>query len=182
MKHVAKKVDFTNERWIFESKCGTETYSFVCKATKDKEYINIYGRNITISKRYQRELERLSLIIHETQNAVIITDKEGKVEWVNKAFYDVTGYTLEEAKGKKPGSLLQGEETNPETVKYMRGMIAKAKPFTVEIYNYKKDGSGYWLRINAQPILDKNGKVIQKSENLKLLIDRTSLGKIELIK
>ena len=158
-RHISTVIDLSQERWIFEVKSGESVYSFVCKATKHKEYINIYGRDITKSKRDQRELERLSLIIHETQNAVIVTDSDGRIEWVNNAFFKVTGYTLEEAKGKTPGRLLQGADTDPETVIYMREKIQKAQPFTVEIYNYRKNGSGYWLRINAQPILDVKGQV-----------------------
>jgi PAS domain S-box-containing protein len=43
----------------------------------------------------------------------------------------------------------------------MKEQIRKAEPFTCEIYNYKKNGEGYWLRINGQPIFDKYGKVTQ---------------------
>ena len=75
-KQIATQIDINKERWIFEIQSGESIFSFVCKATKDKEYINIYGRNITKSKRDQQELERLSLIIHETQNAVVVTDKK----------------------------------------------------------------------------------------------------------
>jgi len=126
-----------------------------------EEYINIYGRNITKQKIVQQELENLSLIVQETINAVIITDAKGKIEWVNKAFEKMTGFNLAESLGKTPGSLLQGIGSDQETVAYMKQQIINEKPFTCEIFNYKKTGEGYWLRINGQPIFDKHGKVIQ---------------------
>jgi len=158
-RYISTVIDRSQERWIFEVKSGDSIFSFVCKESKHKGYINIYGRDITKSKRDQREIERLSLIIQETQNAVIITDTDGRIEWVNNSFFKVTGYTLEEARGITPGRLLQGEGTDPETVVYMRDKIQNAQPFKVEIYNYKKNGNGYWLRINAQPIYDEKGQV-----------------------
>lgn len=157
--HVAPLIDLNQERWVFEAKSGDTTFSFVCKAIKESGYINIYGRNITQAKKDQEELKRLSLIIHETRNAVIVTDAKGRVEWANNAFYKVTGYTLDEMKGKTPGSVLQGPETSAETVRQIREQLRQEKPFVAEIYNYKKNGDGYWLRINAQPIKNKEGVV-----------------------
>ena len=61
-------------------------------------------------------LETLALVASKTDNAVIITDREGKIEWVNDGFERISGYTLEEASGRKPGHLLQGPDTDPETV------------------------------------------------------------------
>lgn len=160
-KLIATKIDMNQPRWIFEANSNDVDYSFVCITMKDQGYVNIYGRDITQQKKDQEELERLSLIIQQTQNAVIITDALGRVEWVNNAFERVSGYTLDEVKLKTPGSVLQGPDTNPDTISYMKEQISKSEPFVCEIYNYKKSGEGYWLRINGQPIFDKAGNVIQ---------------------
>ena len=69
---------------------------------------------------------------------MVITSAFGKVEWVNKAFEKMTGYKLSEAKGKSPGSLLQGENSDSKTVNFMRMQVQKLEPFTCEIINYKK--------------------------------------------
>lgn len=158
-KVIAKQIDTTSERWVFEAKSGENEYSFVCIPMKEEGYINIYGRNISQQKSDQKQLELLSLIIQETQNAVIVTNAEGKIEWVNKAFEKITEYSLDEVKGKTPGSILQGKETDPVSVNYIREKIRNAEPFVTEIFNYKKSGNGYWLRINGQPIFDKSGNV-----------------------
>jgi PAS domain S-box-containing protein len=160
-KLIATRIDTNQKRWEFEAGSENKEFSFVCVTMKEEGYINIYGRDITQQKKDRQELELLSLIIQQTVNAVIVTDAFGKVEWVNNAFYKVTGYTLEEIKGKTPGSVLQGKETDPASVLYMKERISNAAPFTCEIYNYKKSGEGYWLRINGQPIFDAAGKVVK---------------------
>lgn len=158
-KFLVSEIDKTVKRWSFDASSNEIDYSFSCVSMPEEGYINIYGRDITEQKRNQQELEKLSLIVQETTNAVIITDSKGKLEWANKAFEKITGYTLSEVKGKTPGKLLQGEKTNPESVAYMRDSVKNYLPFTCEIYNYKKSGEGYWLRINGQPIFDKKGNV-----------------------
>ena len=159
-KLVATNIDTTKPRWTIEARSGDIEYSFVCISMKHDGYINIYGRDITQKKKDSQELERLSLIVQQTINAVIITDSQGKVEWVNTAFEKVTGYNLADVLGRIPGRFLQGKDTDPETVAYIKSKIQNAEPFSCEIYNYKKGGEGYWLRINGQPIFDKAGNVI----------------------
>ncbi len=160
-KTIAPLIDTKQDRWFFEAQSNGNDYSFACINMLEYGYINMYGRNVTQQKKDQRELERLSLIIHQTVNAVIVTDSKGKVEWVNDAFTRITGYTLDEMRGITPGSKLQGPKTDPVIADYMRTQIKNSQPFICEIYNYKKSGEGYWLRINGQPIFDKNGKVVQ---------------------
>ena len=106
-------------------------------------------------------MERLSLIARETINAVIITDTEGKIEWINKAFEKMSGYLLHEVANTKPGSFLQGKETNPATVLYMAEQIEKRETFECEILNYSKSGEPYWVRISGQPLFDESGNISQ---------------------
>ncbi len=158
---IAKRIDKTNQRWTFEVKSQEKIFSFLCKTILENGYINIYGRDITEAHKNLEELNRLSYILQQTPNPIVITDTLGKIEWVNKGFYDITGYALDEVKGKTPGSLLQGPQTDIKTKQYIRAQISKGEAFTCEIFNYKKTGEGYWLRINSQPIFDTNGKLIQ---------------------
>ncbi|MEO6729778.1 MAG: PAS domain S-box protein [Ferruginibacter sp.] len=114
--------------------------------------------DITIEKEKEEQLSVLSLIAEDNSNAVIISDAEGAIRWVNKSFIKISGYTLDEVKGKKPG-LMQGPETNLETIAYMKKQIAEGVPFDCEILNYTKAGVKVWLRVKAQPIRSKQGKV-----------------------
>lgn len=111
--------------------------------------------------RQKKQLQTLSLIAEETINAAILTDAKGHIEWVNNAFEQITGYSLAEAKGKKPGHLLQGEETDEQTKNYLKQQIKNLQPFECEILNYSKDKKPYWVRINGKPLFDKTGKVTQ---------------------
>lgn len=105
------------------------------------------------------EAELLALVARYTDNAVVITDRQSKIEWVNDGFTRITGYTLDEVRGRIPGQFLQGPDTNPATVATIRAAIARGEGFEVELVNYAKDKTPYWLAIEAQPILDENGEV-----------------------
>jgi len=108
----------------------------------------------------EAEARKLALIAARTDNAVILTDAEGLTEWVNEGFVRLTGYTLAEVRGKKPGHLLRGPETDEATVNYMRERIKRGEGYSVELLNYSKEGRKYWLSIEVQPIYDEHGKVV----------------------
>ncbi len=123
------------------------------------KYIVGIAQDITESKRIETELSRLALVAQKTQNGVIITDAEGCIEWVNEAFTRISGYTLAEIQGKKPGDVLQGVQTDPLTIAQMRSALATRQPLDREIYNYTKDGNGYWVALSIAPIYQENGKL-----------------------
>ena len=108
----------------------------------------------------QREMQRmLSLVANETDNAVIISDANGLIEYVNNGFYRLTGWQLEEVKGKKPGSFLQGEETDQRTVGVIRQKLKNREAFYDEILNYKKSGTPYWTSLSINPVF-KEGNLV----------------------
>lgn len=156
---LSDRIDIRNPRWIIEAKSNNRDYSFVCVPMINEGYVNIYGRDITMQKRDRESLKILSQIAEDNINAVIIADKEGKITWVNRSFVEMTGYSLEESIGKKPGNLLQGPETDKKTIDYLRQQIAKGEPFNTEIINYSKGGSKYWLRLQGQPIKNERGEL-----------------------
>ena len=116
-------------------------------------------RDITRRKAVEQSLREseqkartLSLVADRTDNAVIITDANGRIEWVNGGFERISGFKLDEIIGLKPGVFLQGEETSPEQITYMSGKISSGEPFTAEVVNYTRDKVPYWVQIDAQPI------------------------------
>ncbi|MBC8008937.1 MAG: CHASE domain-containing protein, partial [Burkholderiales bacterium] len=100
---------------------------------------------------------RLAMVARHTSNAVVITDPEEKIEWINEGFTRVTGYTLDEIRGRRPGDFLRGPLTDPATRAIMREGIADRIGFKVEIVNYHKSGAAYWLAIEVQPLRDATG-------------------------
>ncbi|MBV6499080.1 MAG: Sensor histidine kinase RcsC [Prosthecobacter sp.] len=107
----------------------------------------------------EAEARKLALVAERTDNAVILASIDGKIEWVNAAFERMTGWSLAEVKGLKPGSFLQGPRTDGAAVERMRAGLLSKEGFRTEILNYRKDGSPYWVDIEVQAIADKDGKV-----------------------
>ncbi|MBU6260144.1 MAG: EAL domain-containing protein [Burkholderiales bacterium] len=105
-----------------------------------------------------QELERLALVAERTDNAVIIADAQGRMTWANDAFTRISGHTLQEALGKKPGTLLQFEGTDPATRAELRDAIAAHRPVQVQILNRAKQGRLYWLHLDLQPLTDDAGR------------------------
>lgn len=126
----------------------------------DNPVINGYLANTTdVTERIKRDekLRELSLVASKTTDVVIITDAEKRVTWVNEAFVKLTGYTFEDIKGKNPGKILQGPETDPTVVERISKAMVEAESVEETILNYRKDGTPYWLELNIDPIFDENG-------------------------
>ncbi len=109
--------------------------------------------------RRRQESKRLALVAENTTNAVIITSASGYIEWANAGFSRISGFSLEEARGKKPGQLLSGIETDPGAKSRMRDAVAQGRGFRETIVNYRKDGGAYWISIECQDLRDDNGNL-----------------------
>ncbi len=115
-------------------------------------------QDITDRKFDEDRLRKLSRIASESINGVVFTDSEGRVEWINQGFERITGYTLAESVGNKPGEMLGGEATDAKVKKEMSQAIRNGEGFHVEIINYHKSGRPYWINIQCSPLLDEQGR------------------------
>ena len=102
------------------------------------------------------DVNTLTQVIEKTVNAVVITDTNCHITWVNHSFERTTGYSFAEAQGKHPGRLLQGPETAPEDIESMRQAIAYKLPFSKAVLNYTKSGQKYWNYIECQPLYEND--------------------------
>jgi PAS domain S-box-containing protein len=119
-------------------------------------------RDVSERKRAEEENRRLAMVANTTINMVVISNGEGRIEWVNPAFSKVTGYTLEEVRGKKPADFLAGPDTNALVLDSIRRNLETGASFKdVEMVYYTKEGKPYWVSIEVQPIHDRLGKAIQ---------------------
>jgi methyl-accepting chemotaxis protein len=118
-----------------------------------------FVKDVTEDVKRRDEIAMLSLVANETSNAVVITDAKGGIEYINRGFTRMTGYELEQVKGRVPGSFLQGPDTNPETVAHIRDKLAHAEPFYEEILNYDSRGKPYWIAMSINPVRDEKGRV-----------------------
>ena len=125
----------------------------------DAPKIMEFAVDTTAQAREREVQELLSLAANGTTNSVVITDPQGRVEYVNAGFTRLTGYSAAEILGKKPGSLLQGPHTDPATVARVRQQIHALAPFYEQILNYAKDGTPYWISLSVNPVFDADGRV-----------------------
>ncbi|MEW9798283.1 PAS domain S-box protein [Alteromonas sp. CYL-A6] len=125
----------------------------------DRILYTAFARDITAEYHARDVFKRLSLVANNTSNAVIITDSTGLTQYVNRGFTDMTGYTLDDIEGRKPGELLQGDLTDKETVSRIKEKLKLQQPFYEEILNYHRDGSAYWISLAIDPVFDEKGKL-----------------------
>lgn len=87
--------------------------------------------------------------------AVIVTDAQRNIQWVNDGFTLLTGYTLQEVIGKKP-NILQGPGSEREVIRRIRKGLEAQIPFKDQITNYRKNGEAYQCRLVIHPIFNNN--------------------------
>ena len=135
------------------------SYNCILDAQGKPSRVTKFAVDVTADVAARKEVAMVSLVASESDNSVVITDADGLTEYVNDGFTRLTGYTREEIVGKKPGDLLQGPDTNPETVAEIRRQLDKCEPFYNEILNYAKDGTPYWISLTVNPVFDDNGNI-----------------------
>ena len=107
------------------------------------------------SQRQAQENQRLfANALLSLDEGVVISDPQGTVLYVNSAFERLTGYPSHSMVGQNC-RLLQGAETDPETVREIRQALARGQSFRKAIKNYRKDGTPFWNLLSLAPL--KNG-------------------------
>lgn len=111
-------------------------------------------------QRAKKEMQQLSFIATQTPNAVVIANRQGQIDWINHAFTQMTGYTLREVKGKKPGEFLHGPDTDNKIIEEIRKALTQKESVEKTIINYKKDGEPFVNQLQITPVQDASGKVV----------------------
>ena len=106
------------------------------------------------------EVKRLALVAENTTNSVMITDAEGYIIWINEGYTRVSGYSLDEIRGKKIGYSLDGVESDKDMLFKIRERITMRLPYKEELVSHHKDGHPIWLEVDCQPMYDEQGKHI----------------------
>jgi PAS domain S-box-containing protein len=116
--------------------------------------------DITERKRREEQLHLQSMALESAANAIVITDANGKIIWVNKAFTESTGYFPEEVIGQNPRFLKSGQ-TGENFYKEMWDTILSGKVWRNTIVNRRKDGSLINEDMTITPIRDTAGNITQ---------------------
>ena len=99
--------------------------------------------------------------VHATRMPMIITNPrlpDNPVVFVNDSFVRLTGYAREEILGRNC-RFLQGEDTDPKTIKLLHDAVQAVRPLEVDIHNYRKNGEPFWNRLLMAPVFDADQRL-----------------------
>ena len=106
----------------------------------------------------QEEIRKLSRVIEQSPASVLITDRNGSIEYANPRFTQLTGYTLEEVRGCNP-RLFKGDHTSAAEYKQLWNNITQGREWRGEFHNRKKGGELFWESALISPIVDAAGHI-----------------------
>ena len=144
--------------------------------------------DITARKLVEDNLRITDLALREISQGVVISDAEQNVLWVNKAYTEITGFTLEDVQGK-PCCIIQSLRFDQQKLEDIRQTLNAAKKFSTECICYRKDGSSFWNDLSMVAVHNAEGMVInfigvtrditsRKNVELSLLDSEKSLREI----
>ena len=117
------------------------------------------ARDITADKA-EREHQRLqSRAADAASNAIVITDAEGSIVWVNGAFCALTGYSLEQAIGRNPRDLVHSGRQDLAFYRELWRTITSGQPWRGELVNRRQDGTLYHEYQTITPLRDESGRI-----------------------
>lgn len=131
-------------------------------------------------KQAQLRLEKLAVAVRQTADIVVITDNEGRIEYVNSAFELKTGYTLAEVRGQTPRILKSGRQDEVFYKRLWKTILA-GEIFRDVLVNKKKDGQLYYSEKTITPIKDEHGIITNFVSNDKDITTR-KLAEEELLR
>ncbi len=114
--------------------------------------------DITERQHAEDELRKLSLAVEQSPASIVITDTQGNIEYVNPKFTEVSGYSMEEARGMKP-SILKSGETTPDEYRRLWETITAGHDWQGEFHNKKKNGELFWETASISPVKNKDNVV-----------------------
>ena len=142
-----------NEKWI----------SHNCNPVFDEKgvFLGRRGNNldITAKKLDENELLKLSTAVEQSSSAIIITDIEGLIQYVNPYFEKLTGYSSDEVIGKNP-KILKSGKTDPRIYKELWDSITSGKIWQGEFINKKKNDELFIEHAIISPVKDENGNIV----------------------
>jgi len=149
-----------SEIFLRRLKCKNGEFKWIeWVVTKGKENrFFAIGNDVTERKISDDKLRQLSQALEKSPVSIIITNKEGKIEYVNKQYENFTGYTLTYSKGDIP-SILQHKNNSLEDYNNRWNTIKSGRIWKGEVLSKKKNGEKYWELVTISPLFNENQQI-----------------------
>ncbi|MGY0572288.1 EAL domain-containing protein [Bradyrhizobium sp. RDM12] len=120
----------------------------------------VFARDVTADAERRVRIGLLNAVSDQTNRAVLITDVEQNIRYVNSSFTTLFGYTSEEAEGRRAGELIAGCHTNRAAIaKLVKRLLDGGRRGEVETLVYTRDGEEIWVCARVDAFRDKKGRV-----------------------
>ncbi len=116
-------------------------------------------RDITARKRAEAKHKRLMAAVEQVEDAIVMTDAKGIIQFVNLAFERTTGYSREEAVGKSPRILKSGQQ-DESFYRDLWGTVSGGRTWVGRMVNKRKDGTLYTEESTVSPVRDASGRIV----------------------
>ena len=156
----------------FDSVRKHHTYS-----EDEKQMIKIFAQmlvNVYQRKESEENKAKLSMAIEQNPTSIVITNKEGTIEYVNPITIEMTGYSQSELVGSTPGIFKSGKHDNP-FYNQLWETINSGKTWEGEILNRKKNGELFWEKSVISPIITDNNLITHFVAVKEDITDRKSM-------
>lgn len=146
-----------------------------CVSCKNNKWY-ISGRDITYQKQILADLQELSLVASKISNGVAIMDAGNKALWINDAFTRLTGFGIDDIRGKQFLELLQGDYNDDYIRQRTVELVESQKSFEIDLQINHKDGRSLWVSVTSSVVFDEAGNI---EKYIKVLSDITARKQAE---
>lgn len=170
-----KKQTIEREMTYWLQTTGEFKELFVSYIFINPDLVLVHTEDLTEKKRNEAQIRKLSSAVEQTADSVVITKKDGIIEYVNPAFEIITGYSSKEVIGQTPRMLKSGTHDKKFYQKLWKTILT-GDPYRGIIINKKKNGEVYWSQQSITPMKDKDGDI---TNFVSVMKDITDLKKME---
>jgi PAS domain S-box-containing protein len=124
----------------------------------EAQRVTAIGEDITEKRRVEQEWIKLHRAVEQSPSMVLITDQQGRIEYVNPKFTEVTGYQPEEVEGRNPRFLQSGETGQAEYAQLWQ-TLTSGSVWHGEFHNRRKNGDLYWESAAISAVRDAAGTI-----------------------
>jgi sigma-B regulation protein RsbU (phosphoserine phosphatase) len=152
-------------RFVFQSDVSGEvlwlagTVCFIAQMPDGHPRFAYMVQDITEQTKIEQELRLFSTIMNESPSGIVILDHRERILYANPAYERLSGYTLQELRGRRPGTVLQGDRADRKQQRSIRESLRARKPLSIELLNYYKSGDPYWIEMHIAPVFNEADEV-----------------------